>query len=203
MRKVWLFALMMALFPLAGCGGGEETAADVLPLSQLSAAEMEGEVVCHYEQEIRTYTLSCAWTPESARVTVLAPEEAAGISAVWDGETAALTFGDMVLDAGSLSGSSLSPASVLPAMAAAIRDGYPLEQGKERLGDTDCRRITYDVDEGKTLYSIWYTEENVPVRCEVEQDGRLAFEVAITAFSGEEEGEHTDEVQPEKDLGGD
>ena len=203
MRKALLFAPMMTLcLLLCACGGGEETE-EPLPLSRLSAAQMEAEVLFHSGGEVRRYTLSCQWTPQSAQVEVLAPEELAGLRALWEGEGMTLSYQDLVLDAGDLSGTDLGPAGVLPALAAAIREGYPLERSREEVGETPCLRITYDVDEGRTLYDVWYTEENIPLRCEVERDGTVLFEVSILRFSGAEEGEQSDEVQSEADLGGD
>lgn len=195
-------ALLTLLLLLAGCGGGgggEET----LPLSRLVSAQMEAELVCHLEEEIRTYTLSCGWTAEEAQVEVLAPAELEGVAAQWDGESLTLHYQDLVLDAGSLSGTDLGPAAVLPSMAAAIREGYPLERSREDLGEVPCLRVAYETEEGRTLYTIWFTEANVPLRCEVERDGALLYEVSVTAFSGTEEGEQNHALQSETDLGGD
>jgi len=200
-RKGTLFALMMTPLLLAGCSMGEENKEEPLPV--FCAAEMEAEVLCHCGDELRSYTLTCNWTPETAEVTVLAPETSAGLTARWDGEALTLAYDDLILDAGPWSGTDLSPAMVLPSMASAMRSGYPLERGREDIGETPCLRVTYETDEGDTLYSIWYTAEKSPLRCEVERDGVLLFEVSVTDFRGEEEGEQTDEVQPETNLGGD
>lgn len=202
MKRAHLFALLTLLLLLAGCGGGGEEE-ETLPLSRLTSAQMEAEVVCHLAEEVRSYTLSCDWTEAEARVEVLSPAELAGLAAQWDGETLSLRYQDLVLDVGSLTGTDLGPAAVLPSMAAAIRTGYPLERSREDLGETPCLRLTYETEEGRTLYTIWFTETSVPLRCEVERDGGLLYEVSVTAFSGTEEGEQDHALQPETDLGGD
>lgn len=201
MKRGLLSALLILLLPLAGCGGGGE-GEEALPLSRLISAQMEAELVCHLEEEVRTYTLSCDWTPQEAQVEVLAPAELEGLAARWDGESLSLRYQDLVLDLGSLAGTDLGPAAVLPSMAAAIREGYPLERSREDLGETPCLRVAYETEEGRTLYVIWFTETSVPLRCEVERDGVLLYEVSVTAFSGTEEGEQNNALQPETDLGG-
>lgn len=196
MKRWMLFALLIA-FLLPGCGNkadGEEE----LPLSGLAEAEIKADVLCHMDGEVRAYTLSCAWTAEAAVVVVEAPEALAGLVASWDGKSMQLSYQDMVLDAGSLAGRGLSPAMVLPAMAAAIQSGYPIERSREELADQDCLRVAYETEEA--VYTVWFTEENVPLRCEMEQDGVLLFEVTVTSFQGAEEGNDGD-ARSAADLG--
>ena len=201
MRKESLFALMMTPVLLLGCSAGEKSGEEArLPV--FSEVQLEAELICHLGSEFRSYTLACSWTEEAAEVTILQPVESAGITATWSGESFSLSYEDVVLDAGSLSGTELSPAMVLPAMLDTIASGYPMEQAKEQIGGEDCLRVTYDANQEETLFSVWYTEQRVPIRCEVEQDGRCLFEASVTSFDGTEEGAEKDEERSEKNMGG-
>ena len=102
MRKALIFTLTLMLL-LTACGGGEETNVVTQLQQQYAAVEtatMEAEIVCHYGDEVRTYTLLCAYSPEKSTVTVLAPENLAGISAQVENGTLTLSYDDISLDAG-------------------------------------------------------------------------------------------------------
>ena len=99
MRKALLFAPMLMLL-LTACGGGEEKdlgAELQQQYAQLSAATMEADITCHYGDEVREYTMLCAYTPDSSTVTVLAPEDLAGISATVSGGELTLSYDDISL----------------------------------------------------------------------------------------------------------
>ena len=116
MRKATLFALMLTLL-LTACGGEEERdpASELqAAYAGLAAATLEADITCHYDDETRTYTMLCDYTPGSSTVTVLAPEDLAGISAtVAEGELT-LSYEDVSLDAGSYSAAAISPVAALP-----------------------------------------------------------------------------------------
>ena len=122
MRKALLFAPMLMLL-LTACGGGGEKVDPAAELqaqyAALDAATMEADVICHYADELRTYTLLCAYTPAESTVTVLAPANLSGISAtVADGKLH-LNYEDVSLDAGGYSAAAISPVAALPRLMAA------------------------------------------------------------------------------------
>ena len=193
MRKAWLFAPMLMLLLTACGGGGEKDVAASLQqqYAAVSAATLEADVTCHYEGEERTYTLLCAYTPEKSNITVLSPENLAGISATLEGETLTLSYDDISLDAGSYSAASISPVAALPKLMAAAATGYLTEQSEETVSDRPCLRLAFDLSEDEeTLYTTWFDQETLlPLQSEISADGAVVFEVSWNRFEITETGE--------------
>ena len=198
MRKALLFALMLMLL-LTACGGGEETNA-VTQLQQqyaaVKSATMEAEIICHYDDEVRSYTLLCAYTPERSTITVLSPENLAGISAQVENGTLTLRYDDISLDAGTYSAAAVSPVMALPKLMEAAAWGYPAQQGEEMQGERLCIRLGCDLnDEPGTVYTTWFDRETLlPLRSEICMDGVLLFEINWSRFevtAAATDGEHT------------
>ena len=185
MRKVLLFAPMLILL-LTACGGGENDV--VLQLQQqyaaVESATMEAEIVCHYDDEVREYTLLCAYTPEKSTITVLSPENLAGISAQVENGTLTLSYDDISLDAGTYSAAAVSPVVALPKLMEAAAWGSPGEQSEETIGERVCIRLGCDLsDEPGTMYTTWFDKETLlPRRSEITVDGTLLFEVTWSRF---------------------
>ena len=201
MRKALLFAPMLMLL-LTACGGaGEKDAASELQAqyAALSGADMEAEITCHYEDEVRSYTMRCAYTPESSTVTVLSPANLSGISATVADGTLQLSYEDVSLDAGSYSAAAISPVAALPNLMEAASSGYVTEKGEEQLGERSCLRLACDLkEEDGILYATWFDQETLlPLRSEITVNGELVFEVAWSSF------EVTDRAaQPDTSGGG-
>lgn len=185
MRKVLLFAPML-MFLLTACGGEEPD-----PVAQLqrqyaavTSATMEADIVCHYEDEVREYTLLCAYTPEKSTVTVLAPDALSGISAAVENGTLTLSYDDLSLDAGVYSAAAVSPVVALPKLMEAAGHGYPSEQSEEALGEQECIRMGCDLsDETGTLYTTWFDKATLlPLKSEITTDGVLVFEITWSRF---------------------
>ena len=193
MRKALLFAPMLMLLLTACGGGGEKDVAASLQqqYAAVSAATLEADVTCHYEGEERTYTLLCAYTPEKSNITVLSPENLAGISATLEGDTLTLSYDDISLDAGSYSAASISPVAALPKLMAAAATGYLTEQSEETVSDRPCLRLAFDLSEDEeTLYTTWFDQETLlPLQSEISADGAVVFEVSWKRFEITETGE--------------
>ena len=186
MRKALILALTLMLL-LTACGGGEENNVVTQLQQQYAAVEsatMEAEIVCHYDDEVRTYTLLCAYSPEKSTVTVLSPENLAGISAQVENGTLTLSYDDISLDAGTYSAAAVSPVVALPKLMEAAAWGYPAEQSEEMLGERTCIRLGCDLsDEPGTLYTTWFDAQSLlPLRSEIAVDGTLLFEITWSRF---------------------
>lgn len=187
MRKALLFAPMLMLL-LTACGGGGEKVDPAAELqaqyAALASATMEADVTCHYADEVRVYTLLCAYTPAESTVTVLSPANLSGISAtVADGKLH-LSYEDISLDAGSYSAAAISPVAALPRLMAAAGSGYITEQSEEAVEDRACLRLGCDLpdDEG-TVYTTWFDQETLlPLRSEITIEGETVFEVTWNRF---------------------
>ena len=186
MRKAMIFALTL-MFLLTACGGGEENNV-VTQLQQqyaaVGSATMEAEIVCHYDDEVRKYTLLCAYSPEKSTVTVLSPKNLSGITAQVENGTLTLSYDDISLDAGTYSAAAVSPVVALPKLMEAAAWGYPAEQSEEMLGERTCIRLGCDLsDEPGTLYTTWFDAQSLlPLRSEIAVDGTLLFEIAWSRF---------------------
>ncbi len=186
MRKALLFAPMLMLLLTACGGGGEKDLAAELQnqYAGLASASLEADITCQYDGEVRTYTMLCAYTPESSTVTVTAPTNLAGISATVAGGALTLSYEDVALDAGSYSAAAISPVAALPKLMEAAANGYITEQSEETLGERSCLRLACDLKEDAgTLYTTWFDKETLlPLRSEISADGTVIFEVAWTSF---------------------
>ncbi len=187
MRKALLFAPMLMLL-LTACGGGEEKdlgAELQQQYAQLSAATMEADITCHYGDEVREYTMLCAYTPDSSTVTVLAPEDLAGISATVSGGELTLSYDDISLDAGTYSAAAVSPVAALPRLMEAAGRGFVTEHSRETVGERQCLRLCCDLEgQEDTVYATWFDEETLlPIRSEILDDGVLVFAVEWKQFT--------------------
>lgn len=208
MRKVLFFAPMLMLL-LTACGGEEPN--PVANLQQqyaaVESATMEADIICHYDDEVREYTLLCAYTPDKSTVTVLAPENLSGISAAVENGTLTLSYEDLSLDAGTYSAAAVSPVMALPKLMEAAAWGYPAEQSEETLGERSCIRMGCDLSgEPGTVYTTWFDRETLlPIKSEIVADGVLVFEVVWSRFEVTGQAQNgqppqTDETQKETGI---
>lgn len=205
-RKALLFALMTSLcLALSACAGKKETPHLELQdwFRDLDGITAAAEITAQYADESRTYEMTCVYTPEEAKVEVTAPAEAAGISAGFMGEEMTLSFDGMTLDAGEYSGTEVSPLWSMPAMFRAVAEGYALEWSREKVGETSCLRITFEVtgEDGEPLYhTVWFRSDGTPVYGEITVDNAVVYMINFTDFTTEERSNGT---ATEENLGGD
>ena len=206
MRKATLFALMLTLL-LTACGGEEERdpASELqAAYAGLAAATLEADITCHYDDETRTYTMLCDYTPGSRSVTVLAPEDLAGICAtVAEGELT-LSYEDVSLDAGGYSAAAISPVAALPKLMEAAAAGYVSQQSVEELEERSGLRLSCDLDgEEGDLYTTWFDQETLlPLYSEISVDGVVVYQVAWSRFEVREP-QGGGETQDGQDAAGD
>lgn len=200
MRKVLLFALMMTLL-VTGCGGEKENLSEKLQqqYALVAAATLEADVTCHYEDEVREYTLLCAYTPQRSTVTVLAPEQLGGITATLENGELTLSYDEISLDAGTYSAAAISPVAALPRLMEAAAEGYITEESTEEVDQRQCLRLSADLsDQPGTLYTTWFDAESMlPLRSEISTDGFVVYEVSWRNFQVTEQLEETQEESAE------
>lgn len=186
MKRICTLLLCLPLL-LAGCGGTQESETIQEHYESLERAEVSTDITCHLSGESREFSLDCKWDDGDAEVTVTAPPELAGLTANVSGEELELTYDGLILPAGTLE--NLSPANCVPWLLWAIRSGYVLEEGTERLGERDCRRVAFDTtgpDGEKVLCTVWFDgETRQPLYAEFTQDGQLTLSAVIRAFSAQ------------------
>ena len=205
MQKARLFAPMLILcLLLSGCAAGEAETMDIQEqYREMTGAQAEARVTCHYGEEVREYRLLCDYTPASSRVEVEEPELLRGVSATVDGETLALRYDDVLLDAGLYSGTQLSPMWAVPSMLRAIAEGYVLVCCREDVGEVSCQRATFEVTGtagDKIYYALWFGEDGLPLRGEITVEGTVVYMVEFINFTKEGWNDGTTAAE---DLGGD
>lgn len=190
MRR-WLCVPMMALcLLLGGCGDGEGDAPSQSarePYQAMAGCSMTAEVTCDYGEQVMEFTLSCAYVPEEESVVeILAPETVAGVKARVRGDSLELEYEDVCLPAGTLSSQEISAADCLVRMMNALRDGWLLDQNREKWGDTDCLRLQLDQtgkEGGKILTTLWLRQEDgTPVHGELSVEDQIILQAEFTAF---------------------
>ena len=188
----WMCVPMMTLcLLLTGCGGGagESPAAEArAPYRDMAGCAMEAAVSCDQDGTLWQADLRCAYTPEGeTTVEVLSPETIAGVRAVLSGGEAALEYGDLCLNAGTVSAEDLSPMACLPELMDALREGWLLEESREDWGEVSCVRLTLDrtgPHGGKVLSILWLREDGgTPLRGEIAVDGEIILTADFTSFS--------------------
>ena len=98
-----------------------------------------------------------------------------GLSIAYDGA---------VLSAGEAG--NFGPVNSLPCLLRAIGSGYLMEEGREKLEDTDCYRLTLDTAAGDTSLTCtaWVDAETLlPRYAEFSSDGAVVVSVKLLAFS--------------------
>ena len=135
-------------------------------------------------QENRSFTLQCDFTPEQSTVTVTAPESVRGVTATVAEDGLSIAYDGAVLSAGEAG--NFGPVNSLPCLLRAIGSGYLMEEGREKLEDTDCYRLTLDTAAGDTSLTCtaWVDAETLlPRYAEFSSDGAVVVSVKLLAFS--------------------
>ena len=186
MRKAF-FLFIALILTLTACSNDDLERQEIVKgFSEASYLQMTAEICCEYENEQRSYTLSCHYVPEGLSVvSVVEPEELLGLVAEFEGKEKRLSYQDTVLDAPLLGMNGISPASLLPLLCDAIRDGYIIEESAEDCKDIPAWRITF-LEEGEQeslYYTVWFAKEDGrPLAAELTEGTVLNFKLAFTDF---------------------
>lgn len=182
---------MMALCLLlcGGCGKTKTVERDPRESYRaMTGCEMTAVVTCEQAGLEWSATLQCSYVPEGeSTVEVVEPLELAGVRAVIREEDWSLEYGDLCLDAGTLSDESVSPATAPVRLMNALREGWLLEEDREDWGDVPCVRLALDqtgTSGGDIVTAVWLrTEDGTPLRGEISVDGEMILYVEFTAFT--------------------
>lgn len=198
MRKR-ICALMMTLPLLAGCSGGEQVgnSADELALSirteylAMTACAATVDMTADYGQRVYEYTLTVSWQKGGETLlTVVAPENIAGITARIQDGSALLEYDGASLETGLLSAEGLSPMEAVPAILDYIFSGYIAECDFETVGESRqlwfcCRDSECSPGTG-TEAAFWFdAESHALTRAEMLSDGYTVIQCIFTDFTKE------------------
>lgn len=185
---LWL-CLPLLLCLTTACGKKDEAEASLRRYYEtVVSAEVAADVTCHLPEEAREFSLQCTYVANGdSTVTVTAPAELAGLTAVVSDDALTLTYGDLTLSAGRLT--ELSPANCVTWLLRSAVSGYVLEAGKEKLEDTDCLRLSYDTTTPggeKVVCAAWFNADTyAPLYGEFSMDGELILSVRVCSFAAQ------------------
>lgn len=192
MRKTAFYALMMSLaLTLFACAGGEKSNEEFAAAVQeryrnAASMTMETTVECDMDGAVRSYVLDCTYERGGDyRVTVKKPQELAGISAGVDGDSFALHYDGVTLEAGDAPEEVCAANAAAYVMEAAAR-GYVLEQSDGEWNGEKCRRIAFEMpsdSKAKMLCTLCVTEDISPLYAEISKDGIEIIFMEFTTFS--------------------
>ena len=174
------------------CGCGKQTAEPAADLrsvyQEMSGCEMTAEVTCEQSGLEWSATLHGTYVPGGeSTVEVLEPLELAGVRAVIREDGWTLEYGDLCLDAGTLTEEAVSPATALARIVYALREGWLLEENTEERQDIPCVRLALEQTGsggGDIVTTIWLRRaDGTPFLGEIAVEGETILTAEFTSFS--------------------
>lgn len=184
MKRV--FAIVLILGLLTGCGAGEAEIDRAMALRQKllesSGCSFDAVITADYGDKIYTFTMACkADKTGDLTFTATDPETIAGISGKISDEKGHLTFDDQVLAFELLSEGQVTPVSAPWLVLHTLRGGYLSACGS----DGENLRISIDdsYEDDAMHLDIWLDSSDLPVRAEILWKGRRIISVDIRNFT--------------------
>ena len=179
MKKLCLsFGLCLCLF-MSGCGAREFTRARDTVAERLAGAEclsFTANLRAEYEHKTARFTLSYYEDSDGGKVTVLAPQLIAGVTARIEPGSTSLEYDGVCLGTGELDDFGLSPMSALPMLVQALREGG-MNTGWSEGGFTVLELQSCD----ELVCTVWFDGEAMtPRQAELASDGRVKVFVEIS-----------------------
>lgn len=191
---------LMIIFPLlTGCGENKNigSSADELALNirteymGMTGFSANAEVIADYGQRVYEYTLDVQWQKEGETVlTVLAPENIAGITARIESGTSFLDYDGISMETGILSQDGFSPMEAIPVLMNYILSGYIAQcayDGSEtqNLLWVSCREPENSPGKG-TEAELWFdVETHALTQAEILYDGYTVIQCIFSDFTKE------------------
>lgn len=132
-----------------------------------------------YGERVYDFALDCSYDGEDGKLTVTAPENIAGITAVVDGDDASLEFEGLSLRYGELANGHLAPLTIPWLLGSTWAEDYISLVGTEE----EKTRITYlkGYHEEEITIDTWL-RDTIPVCAEISYDGRRVLTINIENF---------------------
>ena len=179
MRKLCLSLTLCLCLLMSGCGGQEFAKARDSLARRLDEAEclsFTANIRAEYEHKTARFTLSYYEDAQGGRVTVLAPQLIAGVTARIEPGSTSLEYDGVCLGTGELDDFGLSPMSALPMLVQALREGG-MNTGWSESGFTVLELQSCD----ELVCTVWFDGETMtPRQAELASDGRVKVFVEIS-----------------------
>ena len=192
-RSIGMCVLMMTLL-LSACGGAGESAslqeqALAIRSRYLAAAGCTAklDVTADYGQRVYTYTVAVTAAQEETDLTVLAPQEVAGVTARLTAGGSRLEYDGAVVETGPLTADGLTPLSAIPALMEAARSGFIDNCTRELLGEQQtlrilCRDPALPAGQGQET-TLWLDPDTgALLRGELSSDGQRVILCVFSEF---------------------
>ena len=172
MKKFCLSISLCLCLLMSGCGGREFAKAREDLAARLDEAECLGftaNIRAEYENKTARFTLSYYEDAEGGKVTVLAPQLIAGVTARIQPGSTSLEYDGVCLGTGELDDFGLSPMSALPMLVQALKNGN-VNAGWSEGGCTVLELQSTD----ELICTVWFMPEDMtPRQAELRSDGRV------------------------------
>lgn len=180
-RKIAFVMLMLVM--LTGCRKEEPTQRAVdLRTALLSAqgCSFTAHIRADYGEKVYDFSLDADYASDKTTLTVTAPKEIAGISAVTDKDGTSLQFDGAELAMGKLANGLVSPILVPWILGQCWTGEYISCAGK----DAELYRVTYlkGYDEEELQVDTWLDEDDIPVYAEIFYGDTRCITVQIENF---------------------
>ncbi len=149
MRRSGVICVLMMTLLLSACGGtggnGPQEQALAIRGEYLVAKGCSARlnVTADYGQRVYTYTVDVTSTAEDLVLSVVKPEEVAGVTAHLVGGDSRLEYDGAVLETGPLALDGLTPLDAVPALLETARSGFMDNCAAELLGERETLRVAY------------------------------------------------------------
>ena len=164
---------------MSGCGAREFVRAKDTVAERLAGAEclsFTANLRAEYEHKTARFTLSYYEDSDGGKVTVLAPQLIAGVTARIEPGSTSLEYDGVCLGTGELDDFGLSPMSALPMLVQALREGG-MNTGWSEGGFTVLELQSCD----ELVCTVWFDGETMtPRQAELASDGRVKVFVEIS-----------------------
>ena len=179
MKKFCLSLTLCLCLLMSGCGGREFAKAREDLAARLDEAEclsFTANIRAEYENKTARFTLSYYEDSDGGKVTVLAPQLIAGVTARIEPGSTSLEYDGVCLGTGELDDFGLSPMSALPMLVQALREGG-MNTGWSEGGFTVLELQSCD----ELVCTVWFDGEAMtPQQAELASDGRVKVFVEIS-----------------------
>lgn len=192
MRHRSLVCVLMITLCLGSCARTEvaDTTAQIADFyAGLEHAVMQVTMKADFGDRAIPFVLQYAFVRDGdSTVEILAPEEVRGVKAVIAAGQSRLTYEDLILETGPLSGAGLTPVEALPAMLNAWQSAYVSSAGQEKLDDSPCIHVVYKstVSGVEIQQDAWFAADSFkPLKAETLAGGIRVIECVFDTVTFE------------------
>ena len=181
MKKFCLSLTLCLCLLMSGCGAREFARARDTVAERLAGAEclsFTANIRAEYEHKTARFTLSYYEDAEGGKVTVMAPQLIAGVTARIEPGSTSLEYDGVCLGTGELDDFGLSPMSALPMLVQALKDG-DMNAGWSEGGCTVLELQSTD----ELVCTVWFNPGSmIPQQAELCSDGRVKVFAEISEW---------------------